>query len=123
MAIVSAERATVEALDALDAMVAAKHDRLEDFAAYRQADVRLHVALAETTGNPRLVAASTEAQGEMTRLIAHIAHPPEVLASSNAQHERILAAVRARDAAAAGRAMWEHLRGTEHVLAGLLRGA
>ena len=74
--------------------------RLDDFPAYRQADVRLHIGLAETTGTAALVNAVTEAQGSMTDVIAHIAHPPEVLAWSNAQHARLLAAVRAprRDA-------------------------
>ncbi len=36
------------------------------------------------------------------------------------RRERILAAVRRGDQAAAAREMAEHLRGTEHVLAGLL---
>jgi DNA-binding GntR family transcriptional regulator len=62
----------------------------------------------------------TEAQGEMTDLIAHIAHPPEVLAWANGQHARILAAVRRGDGHLAAREMAEHLRGTEHVLAALL---
>ena len=43
-----------------------------------------------------------------------------MLDSSNAQHRRVLAAVRRHDEAAAAREMAEHLRGTEHVLAGLL---
>ena len=93
---------------------------LEDFPAYRQADVRLHVALAEATRSPRLVTAMTEVQGAMTGLISLIAHPPEVLDSSNAQHRRLLAAVRRHDGALAAREMAEHLRGTEHILAGLL---
>jgi len=59
----------------------------------------------------------------MTGLIAYIAHPPQVLASSNAQHRKLLAAVRKRDAQRAVRAMADHLKGTEHVLAGLLRAA
>ena len=63
---------------------------LEDFGAYRKADVRLHVGLAEVTRSPYLVAAMTEVQGSMTDLIAYIAHPPQVLASSNAQHRRLL---------------------------------
>ena len=100
----------------------ALEDALEDFAAYRQADIRLHVGLAEATRSARLVRAMTEVQGAMTDLIAYIAHPPEVLASSNAQHRRLLAAVRERDAMRAARAMTEHLQGTEHVLAGLLPG-
>ena len=88
--------------------------------AYRQVDVRFHVALAEATGNPRLVAAMTEAQGEMTELIELIAHPPEVLAVANAQHHRMVRALRKRDPIAAAREMIEHARGTEHILAGLL---
>ena len=40
----------------------------------------------------------------MTDLISHIAHPPEVLAWSNEQHARMLAAVRNRDATARGEA-------------------
>ena len=56
----------------------------------------------------------------MTDLIAYIAHPPEVLAWSNAQHARLVACVERHDASTAVRIMTEHLRGTEHVLAGLL---
>ena len=52
---------------------------VEDFGAYRQADVRFHIGLAEATGSMRLVAAMTDAQSEMTDLIAYIAHPAEVL--------------------------------------------
>ena len=114
IAVLAAERAEPEMLDALDQLV------VEDFTAYRQADVRWHVGLAEATCSARLVTAMTEVQGKMTGLISYIAHPPEVLNSSNGQHRRILAAVRRHDEAAAAREMAEHLRGTEHVLAGLL---
>jgi DNA-binding FadR family transcriptional regulator len=120
VAVLAAERAEPEVLDALDAIASALDGLLEDFGAYRQADVRLHVGLAEATGSPRLITATTEVQGAMTSLISMIAHPPEVLDSSNAQHRRLLAAVRRRDESAASREMAEHLRGTEHVLAGLL---
>jgi GntR family transcriptional repressor for pyruvate dehydrogenase complex len=123
VAALAAERASGDALDALDELALTLEERLDDFAAYRQLDVRLHVGLAETTASPRLVMACTEAQGEMTGLISLIAHPPEVLASSNVQHRRILAAVRGQDEDRAAAAMAEHLRGTEHVLAGLLPGA
>ena len=68
----------------------------------------------------RLVALMTDAQSEMTDLIAYIAHPPEILGHSNDQHARLLAAVRRRDAPGATQLMAEHLLGTEHVLAGLL---
>jgi GntR family transcriptional repressor for pyruvate dehydrogenase complex len=122
VALLAAQRAEPADLEALDEAVAVLADALEDFSAYRQADIRLHVGLAEATHSPSLVRMTTEAQGAMTDLIAHIAHPPQVLESSNAQHRRILAAVRERDEMRAVREMAEHLQGTEHILAGLLPG-
>ncbi len=120
VALLAAQRAVREDLDALDETAATLDLALEDFSAYRQADIRLHVGLAEAAHSPGLVRATTEVQGAMTDLIAHIAHPPQVLESSNAQHRRILAAVRERDEMRAVREMAEHLQGTEHILAGLL---
>ena len=120
VAALAAERATDEALQSLDQLAEGLAGRLEDFPSYRQLDVRLHIGLAETTGSARLVRACTEAQGEMTGLIGLIAHPPEVLSSSNAQHGRILAAIHRHDEQRAVLAMADHVRGTEHVLAGLL---
>jgi GntR family transcriptional regulator, transcriptional repressor for pyruvate dehydrogenase complex len=120
VAVLAAERATPDALDALERVIDALDLALDDFPVYRQADIHLHVGLAEATGNPRLVKAMTEIQGAMTGLISFIAHPHDVLASSNAQHRRLVAALRERDEARAGRVVLEHLRATEHVLAGLL---
>ena len=93
---------------------------LDDFAAYRRADVRWHIGLAEAAGSPRLIAAMTEAQGAMSDLIAHIAHPPELLAWTNQQHAKLVLAARAGDGDRAMKLMAEHLKGTEHVLAALL---
>jgi GntR family transcriptional repressor for pyruvate dehydrogenase complex len=120
VAVLAAERADPKGLGPLDALVHEMQDHLHDFPAYRRADVRFHVMLAEATGSPRLVSATTEAQGAMGDLIHHIAHPPEVLAWSNAQHARLLDCLQKREAALAMRIMADHLRGTEHVLAGLL---
>jgi DNA-binding FadR family transcriptional regulator len=116
----AAERASAGALAELDALVTVMAGRLDDFPAYRHADVRFHVGLAEATGSQRLVTAMTEAQGQMTVLIAHIAHPVEVLQHANQQHTRLLDALRARNAARAVQVMAAHLEGTRHVLAGLL---
>lgn len=123
VAVLAAQRALPEDLDELDAIAAALEGTLEDFAAYRQADIRLHVGLAEATHSGRLIREMTEVQGAMTDLIAYIAHPPEVLSSSNAQHRRLLKAVREGDAMLAARVMTDHLQGTEHILAGLLPGS
>jgi DNA-binding FadR family transcriptional regulator len=120
VAVLAAQRAEPADLDPLDEVAIALEGALEDFAAYRQADIRLHVGLAEATRSDRLVREMTEAQGAMTDLIGYIAHPPTVLASSNAQHRQLLAAVRERDAMRAVRVMSEHVQATEHILAGLL---
>ena len=120
IAVLAAERADAESIATLEELIDALDGMLEDFGLYRQADVRWHIALAEATHSPRLVTTMTEIQGAMSGLITYIAHPPEVLDSSNASHRRILAAVRRGDEAVAAREMAEHLRGTEHILAGLL---
>jgi GntR family transcriptional repressor for pyruvate dehydrogenase complex len=123
VAVLAAERAEPEALAPLDELVAVMDATLADFPAFRQADVRWHIGLAEAAGSHRLLAAMTEAQGQMSDLIAHIAHPPELLAWSNQQHAKMLVAVRKGDGDRAMRIMAEHLKGTEHVLAGLLPAA
>jgi GntR family transcriptional regulator, transcriptional repressor for pyruvate dehydrogenase complex len=120
VAFLAAERADAAAIALLSDLVDEMAASGDDFAAYRRADVRFHVGLAEATGSTALVAATTEAQGAMTDLISYIAHPPEVLAWSNAQHARLLDCLQKRDPALAMRVMADHLRGTEHVLAGLL---
>ena len=120
VAVLAAERADRDALRPLQELVAEMDAALEDFPAYRQADVRWHIGLAETTGSRPLVAGMTEAQGQMSDLISHIAHPPELLAWANQQHARMLSAVAKRDGTRCMRIMAEHLQGTEHVLAGLL---
>ena len=120
VAVLAAERAEREMLEPLHELVAEMEQALEDFPSYRQADVRWHIGLAETTGSRPLVASMTEAQGQMSDLISHIAHPPELLAWANQQHAKMLAAVAKRDGTRCMRIMTEHLQGTEHVLAGLL---
>ena len=82
--------------------------------------MRVHIGIAEASGSTRLVAAMTEVQGQMSDLIALIAHPREVLRTSNEQHRRLIGALRAGDAAGAVRISRQHIEGTEHILAGLL---
>jgi GntR family transcriptional repressor for pyruvate dehydrogenase complex len=120
--VLAAERATAEAVDGLAELTTTLDELLEDFPSYRQVDVRFHVALAEITGSPGLVASMTEIQGHMSGLISLIAHPPEVLRSSNEQHRQLVGYLRRRNGLGAAQAMAEHLRATEQVLAGLLPG-
>jgi GntR family transcriptional repressor for pyruvate dehydrogenase complex len=118
--LLAAERATPAALDRLGEQVAAMAGCCEDFTAYRRADVFFHLGLAEAARSPRLVGAMTEVQGGMSELIAHIAHPPEVLEHSNAQHRQLVELLRRGDGPRAARLVREHLEGTEHILAGLM---
>ena len=112
VAVLAAERAPAAAIGPLEELVAAMDGLLGDFPAYRQADVRFHVGLAEATGSTALVAAMTEAQAAMTDLIHYIAHPREVLAWSNAQHARLVTCLERHDSATAmardGRAPARH---------------
>jgi DNA-binding FadR family transcriptional regulator len=88
-----------------------------EFDEYRRADIHFHLALAEGTGVPRIVADMTEVQGAMTELIRAIPHPHEVLAHANRQHGRLVAALERHEAMRSVRLIEEHLRGTEHILA------
>ena len=122
--LLAAERARPSELDALDGLIAAMSTTPGTrFAVYRRADVRFHIALAEACDSPRLVAAMTEVQGEMTDLIERIAHPDAVLTASNVQHARLVTLLRRRDAERAVKLMREHCLGTEHILAGLMTDA
>jgi DNA-binding FadR family transcriptional regulator len=117
--LLAAERATPEHLDRLDELVGKMAEDL-DFEEYRRTDIRFHIGLAEAAGSPRLVSAMTDVQGQMTDLIALIAHPAEVLTRSNDQHRRLLKALRKGDGSRAVKILREHAEGTEHILAGLL---
>ncbi len=115
----AAERAGPDDLAKLSAHVETMGD-VEDFAVFRQADVFFHLGIAEAARSARLVAAMTEVQGAMSELIGHIAHPPEVLERSNAQHAKLVRLLESGEGARAARLVREHLQGTEQVLAGLM---
>jgi GntR family transcriptional repressor for pyruvate dehydrogenase complex len=100
--------------DCVERMAAAS-----DFDDYRRADIRFHMAIAEASGVPRLMTLVGEVEAEVSELIAHIAHPPEVLDHSNAEHARMIDALERHDAARVVRVLRRHLDGTEHILAGL----
>jgi DNA-binding FadR family transcriptional regulator len=118
--LLAAERGSAEQLDRLDELVAKMDDELEDFEEFRRTDIRFHIGIAETAQSPRLLSAMTDAQSQMSALIALIAHPPEVLTRSNEQHGRLVKALRKGDGPRAVSEMREHTEGTEHILAGLL---
>jgi len=118
-AVLACERATAEDLERLEELVA-RMSAAEEFEAYRRADMRFHIGIAEAAHSPRLVADMTEVQGEMSALIASIAHPEQVLVRANAQHGRIVALLRRGEPTRAVKLVRDHTEGTEHILAGLI---
>ena len=118
-ALLAAERADEQAFERLDDLIEQMTEPA-DFDAYRRADVRFHIGLSEASGAARLVALMTEVQGEMSELIAVIAHPRVVLEHANDEHRRIVRCLRAGDGIGAIRILRDHLAGTEHIIAGLV---
>ncbi len=118
--LLAAERGSEQQFDRLEELVGKMGSELEDFGEFRRTDIRFHLAIAEAAHSPRLLSAMTDAQSQMSDLIALIAHPPEVLSSSNEQHTRLVKALRKGDGEKAVRQMREHTEATEHILAGLL---
>lgn len=122
-ALLAAERAQPDDIARMREQVEAMSAIGEDFEPYRRADIRFHIALAEAAHSHRLVAAMTEVQGDMSELIALIAHPEEVLAQSNAQHAQLVELVEEGDSSGAADLARKHLEGTEHILIALLPAA
>jgi GntR family transcriptional regulator, transcriptional repressor for pyruvate dehydrogenase complex len=122
-AMLAAERCEPEDLDRMRELVEVMRQGESDFDTYRRADIRFHIAMAEAAKSHRLVAAMTEVQGDMSELIAMIAHPEEVLAQSNAQHSRLIKLLEAGHSTGAAELVRKHLEGTEHILIGLMPSA
>jgi GntR family transcriptional regulator, transcriptional repressor for pyruvate dehydrogenase complex len=117
--ILAAERAGEEELGRLDLLVK-KMAGAREFDYYRRVDSRFHIGLAEAARSPRLVKAMTEVQGQMSDLISLIPHPEQVLTHANEQHRQLLNLLRRGKGSEAADLMREHIRGTEHILAGLI---
>jgi GntR family transcriptional repressor for pyruvate dehydrogenase complex len=101
----------------------AAHDRVrtaDSPAEHRQADSRLHLAIAGLTGSAYLVDAVTQVQAAVHEMLVAIPVLPTNIEHSNAQHAEIVAAVEARQPERARRAMEEHCDDTAALLRGLL---
>jgi len=87
---------------------------------YRQADSRLHLAIAEAAGSPLLTASVVDVRARLVDLLNAIPMLERNLAHSNAQHARIVHAILAGDSEGARLAMDEHVEGTAALLRGFL---
>ena len=89
-------------------------------AAHRQADSRLHLAIASVTESARMLRAVTDTQACLHDMLQAIPVLPVNIEHSNAQHRTIVNAVLAGSPAKARRAMEQHCDDTAALLRGLL---
>ena len=114
--LLAVERAGEPQIAALQACVRAMRSA-PDFATFRRADASFHIGLAEAAAAPRLVAATTAVQAELTEVMARVAAPPGELGEANDDHERLIEALRRRDGAAAVAQIVAHVERTSARLA------
>jgi GntR family transcriptional regulator, transcriptional repressor for pyruvate dehydrogenase complex len=92
----------------------------EDAATHRQADSRLHLAIASVTGSPMTVTVVTEVQACLHDMLQAIPVLDVNIDHSTRQHRSIVAAIIAGEATKARRAMEHHCDDTAALLRGLL---
>lgn len=98
----------------------AEVDQATDPAAHRQADSRLHLAIASVTESAMLIGAVTQAQACLHDLLQAIPVLPVNIEHSSAQHRAIVAAILDGNPAKARRAMEQHCDDTAALLRGLI---
>jgi DNA-binding FadR family transcriptional regulator len=89
-------------------------------AGYRQADTRLHLAIADAAGSPLLTASVVQARVRLVDLLNAIPMLRRNLDHANMQHARIVHAILNGSPDRARRAMEEHVAGTAALLRGFL---
>ncbi|MDY0908238.1 FadR/GntR family transcriptional regulator [Microbacterium sp. CFBP9034] len=108
-----AARRTDEVVETLRASLTTMQENMADSAAFRQADVRFHIAVMELSGNllaENIARVLFDRALESTRY--HGVDPEHAFEMTMQEHERIVEAIDAGDADAARRAMDEHILGS-----------
>lgn len=98
----------------------AEVDAAEDAGTHRQADSRLHLAIASVTESPMTIAAVTEVQACLHDMLRAIPVLEVNIEHSSRQHRAIVTAILAGEATRARRAMEQHCDDTAALLRGLL---
>ena len=98
----------------------AEVDNAKGPAEHRQADSRLHLAIASVSGSPMTVKAVTEVQVCLHDMLQAIPVLGINIEHSNAQHRTIVSAIIAGEPTKARRAMEQHCDDTSALLRGLL---
>ncbi len=121
-AALAAERATQSERRAVAGAAAAAEGAVGEFGAFRLADARFHIAIAEAARSRRLIAAETQIQVEIAEMLRVVPGPRLARALSQAGHDPIVTAVVAGEAGAARSAMERHVEGTYDWIVGLRLG-
>jgi DNA-binding FadR family transcriptional regulator len=87
---------------------------------YRQADTRLHLAIADAAGSTLLTASVVEARVRLVDLLNAIPMLERNLEHASLQHTDIVQAILAGDPERARRTMEEHVAGTAALVRGFL---
>jgi GntR family transcriptional repressor for pyruvate dehydrogenase complex len=98
----------------------AEVDHAEDPATHRQADSRLHLAIASVTASPMTISSVTEVQAYLHDMLQAIPVLEVNIEHSTRQHRAIVEAILAGEATKARRAMEQHCDDTAALLRGLL---
>lgn len=111
-AALAAERRTLEQLEELNTLISRMRDSIDEMSVFNQSDLKLHLLIAQASGNRLFVLLVESLRGvieeSFTRRPSARATRTRVV-TTQASHERIIAAIDAGDSAAAGAAMAEHI--------------
>jgi GntR family transcriptional regulator, transcriptional repressor for pyruvate dehydrogenase complex len=116
----AAQRATQQQIQALQGLIAQMHQGSDRFSEYRRLDTEFHILIARSTQSPRLTSMVVGIHAEFSDLLAMIPHSSAACCDSTHQHQQILAAIQAGQAALARALMQTHVTGTSSLLNGLL---
>jgi len=121
---------TPETLDALDQLCEDMHrsgaaaqtgeDRFNDYKDFADQDAAFHRIIAEHSGNLLLSDAIARLRSHMHQYRIYFKHG--VVEETSGEHEAVLAALRAGDAAAAEQAMLDHITKSYHRISASLEG-
>jgi GntR family transcriptional regulator, transcriptional repressor for pyruvate dehydrogenase complex len=118
----AAERATVEQIDYLDALVREMNET-RGFDPWSERDGLFHLIVADASGSRRLVEQVAAVRGEVYRLAKLGSVPDAVVELSDREHTEIVRAIAARRPARAQAAMIRHVSSTGAFWLGLGRVA
>jgi DNA-binding FadR family transcriptional regulator len=122
-AALAALRVSDDELRALRArLVEARSRTAQHSQAWRAADSRFHIAIAEASGNPHVVDAVRRARAKLAGSLDAILAQQAGAADAAREHEAILSALQARDPDAARATTADHGQATEDRLRAFLQG-